>query len=719
VERPKGRFVDWRTGLVAVGVTALALRLLYLAELQGTSLVSILIGDGRQYDDWAQRIAGGQWVGKDVFYQTPLYPYLMAVVYAIVGHAVLAVRVLQAFLGATACVLLAMAGRRFFDERAGLAAGALLAVYPPAIFFDGLIQKSSIDAFLVSLLLLALASLLPRPRWPSLLVAGATLAAFMLNRENARVLYPVIVLWLLFYFRDASVRRRVTWALVFTAATAALLFPVGLRNYAVGGEFLVSTSQLGPNLYIGNHRGASGSYEPLVAGHGSPEFEREDATRLAQKAAGRTLTPGQVSDYWLGRALAFMRSEPASWLALTGRKLALVVNARELVDTESIEAYARYSQLLAGLIWFNFGIVLPLAAVGAWRSRADWKRLSILYASAAAFALSVAFFYVVARYRYPIVPLALLFAGSGIVSIAGHAARILRPSGRLVTGELWPAVAACALAAFASNVSMHVGGDDTFLNVGEELVRNGRPAEAIPLLEKAAAASPDYAPAHFNLGVALSRTGDRAGALAHFQSAVRLQPDDFEAEAALALALEESGDLAGAVEHFRTAARLNTADPKLAFDLANVLVQAGRPEEAIRHYSVAIQLDPEYAEAHANSALALRSMGKDAAALAPLEEAARLQPGSAVIQFSLADLLNDLHRAEDAMGHYEAAARLAPESLEFQYSVAQAYARAKRWPDALAALERSLTVARTQGRDPAIHDIEAAISATRTQMAHH
>jgi len=40
---------------------------------------------------------------------------------------------------------------------------------------------------------------------------------------------------------------------------------------------LLSTSQLGPNFYIGNRVGASGAYDPLVPGRGNVKFEREDA----------------------------------------------------------------------------------------------------------------------------------------------------------------------------------------------------------------------------------------------------------------------------------------------------------------------------------------------------------------------------------------------------------------------------------------------------------
>src|SRR5205814_8305136 len=121
-----------------------------------------LIGDGKQYDLWAQQIAAGQWIGTEVFYQTPLYPYFLAISFEIAGHSLITVRLVQIFLGASSCALLGLAARRLFGDRAGWAAAGLLALYPPAIFFDGLIQKSALDLFLMTVILFTLAEFIYR-----------------------------------------------------------------------------------------------------------------------------------------------------------------------------------------------------------------------------------------------------------------------------------------------------------------------------------------------------------------------------------------------------------------------------------------------------------------------------------------------------------------------------------------------------------------------------
>jgi hypothetical protein len=82
---------------------------------------------------------------------------------------------------------------------------------------------------------------------------------------------------------------------------------------------VVTTYQLGPNLYMGNNPAAGGHYVPLRPGREDPAFEATDAIELAEAARGKHLGMREVSDYWVGRALGFVRDDPWRWLALTGR----------------------------------------------------------------------------------------------------------------------------------------------------------------------------------------------------------------------------------------------------------------------------------------------------------------------------------------------------------------------------------------------------------------
>src|SRR5689334_17382709 len=70
----------------AVALVAGLVRALYLVQLRGSLPVQVLIGDARAYDAWAWRIASGDWLGDEVFYQAPLYPYFLGAIYRFAGH---------------------------------------------------------------------------------------------------------------------------------------------------------------------------------------------------------------------------------------------------------------------------------------------------------------------------------------------------------------------------------------------------------------------------------------------------------------------------------------------------------------------------------------------------------------------------------------------------------------------------------------------------------
>src|SRR5262249_22127214 len=198
----------WTVQSAAIFAIALFVRLLHFYAMRDSLLYDVLIADSWSYDAWAQRLAAGDWIGSEVFYQTPFYPYFMGLLYALFGHSIWAVRITQAVLGSLACVFLARAGENFFSQRVGWVAGLLLAVYPPAIFFDGIVQKATLDLFLMTLMLW-LISLAQRNANLWLIVAvGATLGALVLNRENAAVFVPVLLAWSLCLGRQLTWRQR-------------------------------------------------------------------------------------------------------------------------------------------------------------------------------------------------------------------------------------------------------------------------------------------------------------------------------------------------------------------------------------------------------------------------------------------------------------------------------------------------------------------------------
>jgi 4-amino-4-deoxy-L-arabinose transferase-like glycosyltransferase len=534
--------------LLGIFIGALLVRALYLWQLHEAPFFDLRTGDGNAYHNWASRIAAGDWIGQGVFYQAPLYPYFLAVIYKFFNDSTLIVRLIQALLGAVSCTVLASAGIALFGRR-GAIAGALLAVYPPAIFLESQIEKSALITLLTTVLLALLAAspeLMNVRRW---LAAGVTLGLLSLARENALLLAVPVLAWIGFGPFQKSLKP----SLLFIAGCGLILVPVGLRNLVAGGEFHLTTSQFGPNFYIGNHAGADGTYAPLVPGHGNVDNEREDATRIAQQAEGRSLTPSEVSGFWTRQGLAFIASQPLEWIKLMGRKLALTLNAAESTDTESQDVYAEWSLLLRILSPFNFGILLALSVIGIVVTSHLWRRVWFLYAIAAFYTFGTALFYVFARYRFPLAPVLMLLAAAGLIEVI-DAFRARRWSKRLTTASIAAAVG--LLIAHIPLIDRSAGRAINYLSIAAALSQQpARVAQAQEFYEKILIEYPQWPPARYGLGLLLTQTGRYAEAIPHLREAVALWPDYSEAHYALGVAFDGIGRSSDAAREYGEAMR--------------------------------------------------------------------------------------------------------------------------------------------------------------------
>src|SRR5947209_8539402 len=91
------------TGTAAVFAAALLVRGLYLRQIWDAPFFRLRLGDAQAYHVWAQRIAGGDWLGAGVFYQAPLYPYFLGLIYRMFGEDPATIRIVQIMLGSAAC----------------------------------------------------------------------------------------------------------------------------------------------------------------------------------------------------------------------------------------------------------------------------------------------------------------------------------------------------------------------------------------------------------------------------------------------------------------------------------------------------------------------------------------------------------------------------------------------------------------------------------------
>ncbi len=647
---------------ILIFVFALIVRLLYLWQLSGSPLVDVVMGDSTVYDRWARRIAAGDWIGKEVFFQAPLYPYFVAVIYTLFGPGTWAVRIVQVIIGALSCSILSIAARKWFSPRVGTVTGLLLALYAPAVFYDGLIQKEVLALFLVSMLLLLMVLHEGKPRGWISAAMGIALGLLALTRENGLILIPIVAGWLL--MRSAkqltSIQSRAArWTPLVTLVVglAVILVPVGIRNQIIGGRFLLTTSNMGSNFYIGNQPGARGYYLPLKEWRAEAQFEQRDAKDLAEQATGHAMAPGEVSRYWLSRTFKHIAAHPGEWTQLMFRKWFMVWNASEHMDTESIEAYAAEAWLLRGLNYaFHFGIIAPLAVVGIWLTRSTWRRYSVWYIMILALAASIALFFVFGRFRFPMVALLIPFAAAGIVNL-------IERIRRLDFQPVAVSVILVALTAAACNTSRFRQYDPlaiTWANLAGALSDKGRFDEAIAYFQRSQQARPNRPETFYARAMAHERRGDDAEAEKNYRLALTGQDKPVDVLGKLATVLLRRENPEEAALMF---ARMVEVDPDSAdtrYRAGYGFAEVGRYADAQREYRAAIRIKPDHVGALNNLGMSLAQENKFAEAREFFLRALALMPDSADVHNNVGQTLLDENRKNDARPYFEAALRLDP-----------------------------------------------------------
>jgi tetratricopeptide (TPR) repeat protein len=415
---------------------------------------------------------------------------------------------------------------------------------------------------------------------------------------------------------------------------------------------VLTTAQAGQNLYIGNNPdNRTGMYRAPDFVRPDPRHEEEDFAREAERLSGRPLRPSEVSSFWMRRAFAFMRDEPLRLLSLLGRKIVLFWNAYEIPDNLDQYFMERYSVVMR--LWLpGFGMVAPLGLAGMLLCRRDIRRVWPLYLFAACYFLSVVLFYVFSRYRLPIAPFLLLFAGQACLQLVDlYRRRRLRSLAVGALGIVVVAVAVNAPLVQAYNPS-------ALTNLGAVLIEQGDIDSAESLLRHVIEKRPDYADAHNNLGVVLTRRGKLTEAVNQLREAVRLRPRHSNAYINLGGALRRARDYRGALEALGKAGELDPGNALVWQGRGQVRREMGDYAGAMADLKRAAELDPVSAGIRNDLGIALLGLGRTADALAVLSEGSRLQPAMAEVAFNQGIALERLGRKAEALAAYGRAVAL-------------------------------------------------------------
>src|SRR5579862_7926606 len=135
---------------IAAFVVALVVRLVFCVQASKSPFMDVRLIDEQDYHNLAEGFLHGTWPGHEALFRPPLYPLFLAAIYRVAGDDVWTVRIVQAGFGELAAPLAAwIAGRVFRSPPAALAAGLVVALSGPLVYYDAQLLAASLDVILV------------------------------------------------------------------------------------------------------------------------------------------------------------------------------------------------------------------------------------------------------------------------------------------------------------------------------------------------------------------------------------------------------------------------------------------------------------------------------------------------------------------------------------------------------------------------------------------
>lgn len=698
------------------------MRLLYIFSAGNDPSMDHPVLDSAVYLDLARNLARGDDPWNGAFTAPPLYPYLLALNHILTGGSVVAARIAQAILGGATCVLTCLLGRRLFDRRVGLAAGVIVALYGPMVFFDSRLLTSGLIVFCYLLSLLAAIRATMTPSWHAWLVCGLSLGLAALARPTVAPFFLLLVLcWLIVVaIRQGGWRRKLTAAVLLLAGTVLPIIPVTVRNYRACGEFVPIASLGGINLFIGNN---PESRRTIAI---RPGLEWDRMQRLPH--ADGHVTPAAAERYYVRRVADYVREQPGDFLAASLRKARLFTNALEVPRVLDPYFHSSLSATLRLMTWrwgsfgFPFGVLLPLAVLGICVGIRGQPHRLLATGFALAGAVSVIVFFNASRYRLVIVPVLAVFAVFAVVWLVRQVSeRRWRGFGAglcsaLMLGALinWP------LSAPSDAVNFEA---DFYMNLGRRLQADGNLDGALAAFAKTLTIAPESAEAHVHASRASLKLGQVDGALRHARRAAEIDSRQTTAYVALAQAHRAAGNLAAALPAARQAVSIDPTDPRARSWLAGLLNHADHHAEALEHFDRAAFYDADAesrAAHHLGMGNALVDLERYAEAIAALEiglDDARRPELVDSLGWLLAtcpdDALRDCSRAASLARESVSATGGDPVSLD---TLAAAYACDGDFDEAVQVATRAASGARRSGRDYLADQIDTRARGYRAEQ---
>lgn len=299
-----------RLVLGLIFIIALGLRLILCFSSKG------LYTDDLEYHNIALGIIEGKGFVSSI--RHPIYPFFLALIYLFTNSSILAVKIVQAFLGASIPLLVYYISKNILNKRLfALIPSLAVTFYPFFILYTGRIFSENLQFFSTALCFLFILKTLDNPTIKNKIFTGVLFGLCVLIKAIVLPFLPILLIWIVM-FNKGPLKRGLKDAVIVSIVMVLTLAPWVIRNYVVHKDFVLISNLGGEYFWAANNPQIKSSVLKGEAKETHGLFSEET------KESMKDLSLAQKDRYMYDLAFKFMRENPREVLRLGFLKMKML-----------------------------------------------------------------------------------------------------------------------------------------------------------------------------------------------------------------------------------------------------------------------------------------------------------------------------------------------------------------------------------------------------------
>lgn len=389
------------------------LLLLFLIVFVGVALRVVAIGvlnhmpvsDELAYLNMARNLVSGNLIedglGNYAMYNVGYPLFVLAPVFYIFGENLVFAQSLNIILGGATIVLCYFVAKESGAGRVGGYIAAIIwSLYVPASVYGVYLAKENLMNPLILGVVWCSLRLLKRPSGKLAVVCGGVFGLLVLTGSSALSLAGVVVVVVI--FSRGSIFSRAVVGFVFLGCAFLVCVPWAVRNLNVIGAPVLNTNG-GFNFYLGNNPAATGWF---VSISNTPRGSTwEDLRKVGEVYASDTLKQDAI--YWI-------KNHPSDFVGLALKKAVYFW----VPPFHGGEGEGSFVEKFVRFIWLiQYLLIFVAAIMSLFISKLRTRRVAVLFGVVFCYAAVHMLFYIIFRYREPIMPVLGVLAALSIESL--------------------------------------------------------------------------------------------------------------------------------------------------------------------------------------------------------------------------------------------------------------------------------------------------------------